>query len=74
MKTQNYPISEQLLPEVIQRNLEDLFHCAHTHDLRTTAPSSNEGSVGDIIPVLLSGTGYLYIKFPNIGWKRITAS
>lgn len=74
MKTQDFPISDKPSPEVIQRNLEDLFQFAHEHGIRTTAPSSTEGSVGDILPVLLGTTGYLYIKFPEIGWKRVTAS
>lgn len=74
MKTQDFPISDKPTPETIQRNLEDLFQFAHTHEIRTTAPSSTEGSVGDIVPVLLNGTGYLYIKFSTVGWKRVTAS
>jgi len=74
MKTQNFPISDRPTPETLQRNLEDLFIFAHTHDLRTTAPKDTDGSVGDIVPILLNGTGYLYIKFPTIGWKRVTAS
>jgi hypothetical protein len=74
MKTQSFPISDKPSPETLQRNLEDLFQFAHTHDIRTTAPSNTEGAIGDIVPVLLSGVGYVYIKFPDIGWKRIQAS
>jgi len=74
MKTQNFPIGNNFKAEVVQRNLEDLFDFSHTHDVRTTAPSDAEGSVGDIVPVILSGVGYLYVKFPSIGWKRATLS
>jgi hypothetical protein len=74
MKTQSFPVGSELKAEVVQRNLEDLFQDSHTHSVRTTAPSVNEGLVGDIIPVLLNNTPYVYIKYPSIGWKRILAS
>lgn len=73
-KTQNHPIGNEFKAEVVQRNFEDLFQFAHEHVLRTTAPSSSEGAVGDVVPVLLNGIGYLYVKFPSIGWKRIALS
>lgn len=73
-RTQNSPIGNEVKAEVVQRNLEDLFQFAHEHIVRTTAPASSEGAVGDVVPVLLSGTGYLYVKFPSIGWKRIALS
>lgn len=74
MKTQPFPIGDEFKAEVVQRNLEDLFEDAHIHNLKTTAPLVNEGSVGDIIPVELNGIGYLYVKYPTIGWKRIALS
>jgi hypothetical protein len=73
-KTQNFPIGNDFKAEVVQRNLEDLYEFAHSHTVRTTAPSSSEGSIGDVIPVELSGVGYLYVKFPTIGWKRVALS
>jgi hypothetical protein len=72
-KTQNFPISDKPTPEVIQRNLEDLYEFAHSHSVRTSVPTEKEGSVGDIIPVLLNGTDYLYVKLPA-GWKRTVLS
>jgi hypothetical protein len=70
-RTQNSPIGNEFKAEVVQRNLEDLFQFAHEHVVRTTAPSASEGAVGDVIPVVISGVGYLYVKFPSIGWKRV---
>jgi len=74
MKTQSFPIGDDFKAEVVQRNLEDLFEDAHAHTLRTTAPSANEGMVGDVIPVELNSIGYIYVKYPTIGWKRIALS
>jgi len=73
-ETQNYPIGNELKPEVIQRNLEDLFLFAHQHVVRDSAPNDSEGSPGDIFLVNLNGTGYLYAKFPTLGWKRVALS
>jgi hypothetical protein len=73
-KTQNFPIGNDFKAEVVQRNLEDLYDFAHSHEVRTTEPSANEGSIGDILPVVLSGVYYVYIKFPSVGWKRATLS
>jgi hypothetical protein len=73
-KTQDYPIGNNFKAEVVQRNLEDLFKYSHTHDVRTTVPTDRDGLVGDLVPVLLDGIGYLYIKFPSIGWKRVVLS
>jgi hypothetical protein len=73
-KTQNYPIANDFKAEVVQRNLEDLYEFAHSHDVRTSEPSASEGSIGDIVPVILNGVYYVYIKFPSIGWKRAILS
>jgi len=73
-KTQNFPIGNDFKAEVVQRNLEDLFLFSHSHDVRTTEPGINEGSIGDILPVILSGVYYVYIKFPSVGWKRAILS
>lgn len=59
---------------VLQSNLEQLFEAAHMHGLRTSAPSENEGTVGDILPVQIDSTYYLYAKFPTVGWKRVALS
>ncbi len=58
----------------IQRNFEDVFAVAHDHAVKTAAPSSQDGVVGDVVPVVISGSYYLYIKFPTVGWKRVSLS
>lgn len=73
-KIQRNPIGADLKPEVVQRNLNELFEYSHTHEIRETAPDINEGSVNDVIPVKISGSYYLYIKFPVVGWKRVLLS
>lgn len=73
-KTQNFPIGNDFKAEVVQRNLEDLYEYSHSHDVRTAAPSDSEGSIGDILPVVISGVYYVYIKFPSVGWKRAILS
>ena len=55
---------------IIQDNLAQLFQAGHRHSVRTTAPSSNEGNVGDIFLVEVSGTFSLYAKFSS-GWKSV---
>lgn len=63
------------MASVIQRNLSQLFTNAHTHDILTSAPTSNSGNIGDIELVSLNGTAYLYAKFPSpLNWKRIALS
>lgn len=64
--------SLQDFSQIVQQNFEDLFEQSHNHFVRTTAPSSSEGAVNDIIPVVLNNVPYLYIKYPDpIGWKRL---
>jgi hypothetical protein len=59
---------------IVQRNFEDVFQDLHTHDVRTSAPTSTEGSIGDILPVKISSTYYLYVKFDSSTWKRVALS
>jgi hypothetical protein len=82
-KSQEFPVSAPLAEDkaslndfaaTVQRNFEDLFTAAHTHDVKTAAPATNDGAVGDMVPVVISGVGYIYIKFPVLGWKRIALS
>ena len=58
---------------IVQDNFSQLFQSAHTHTVRTTAPDSNEGSVGDIFLVEVSGVFSIYAKFPS-GWKSVVVS
>lgn len=53
---------------VLQNNLLKLHEAAHLHGIRTSAPASSDGQIGDIILVDVSGTCSLYVKFPS-GWK-----
>jgi len=60
---------------VIQNSLSQLFQNAHIHQLLTSAPTTDEGNLGDIKLVNLSGVPYLYIKFPSpLNWKRVVLS
>jgi hypothetical protein len=59
---------------VLQRLLEDIFDDLHKHSSFTTAPTSEDGADRDIRLVELNGTGYIYVKFPTLGWKRIALS
>jgi hypothetical protein len=59
---------------VLQSNFDDLFQSSHNHALRNTAPSNNEGNVGDMVPVNIVGTYYLYIKTSSTAWKRVLLS
>lgn len=59
---------------ILQDNLRQLFQIAHRHSVRTTAPASNEGNVGDIFLVAtVAGTFHIYAKF-SAGWKSTTLS
>ena len=58
--------------EVINDNVQDLYEIAHQHLPRTTAPTDAEGSIGDVIGVVIDGTTFkLYYKFSS-GWKSVT--
>lgn len=71
MRTQSEPTGNDLRPEVVQKSFEQLFGFAHDHLVRTTAPTSREGTPGDMTPVNLSGTYYLYIKMTSTVWARV---
>jgi len=71
--TQVQPVGNNLTASVVQSNFQALFNDAHTHNVRTSAPSNNEGSVNDIIPVIIGTSFYLYIKFSS-GWKKVLLS
>jgi len=58
---------------ILQDNFAQLFQLAHRHTVRTTAPASNEGNVGDIFLVEVSGTFSIYTKFPS-GWKSVVVA
>ena len=57
---------------ITQDNFRQLFQIAHRHGVRTTAPSSNEGNVEDIILVETSTEKYIAVKFSS-GWFRTAA-
>ena len=53
----------------IQEGLEALFLDAHSHDIKTAAPASNEGEVGDIALVNDGTTRYIAVRFAD-GWYK----
>lgn len=59
---------------VVQSNLDDLHQLAHTHAIKNYAPSNTEGNIGDMVPVNIVGTHYLYVKVANTTWKRVLLS
>jgi len=71
MKTQSEPTGNEVRPEILQKSLDQLFGYAHEHLVKTTAPTSKDGIPGDIVPVNLSGTYYLYIKITSTVWARV---
>ena len=82
MKRQSEPLSPPLdndkdslsdYSSVAQRNLENLYEFAHTHDYKTSVPTSNEGNVGDVYLVEVNAVFSLYAKFPS-GWKSVVLS
>ena len=58
---------------VVQSNLADLFDVAHEHSLRTTVPTSSEGSVGDLVLVNTNSQWYIYAKVNTTTWLRTAA-
>ncbi len=58
----------------LQRNLEAIFEAAHDHRVRSTAPATSDGAVGDIVLVDDGTTGSLYVKFPTLGWLSVVLS
>lgn len=68
MKTQQFPIGSVPTTETLQRNLEELHSFAHTHDLKSVAPTARDGSVGDVWLYSNGTTFKIYVKFTE-GWK-----
>lgn len=81
-ETQSTPISTplptdenlQVYSATIQANLFDLFNYAHQHALLTAAPTSTQGTVGDIALVQLGTAYYIYAKVGKTLWKRVLLS
>lgn len=57
--------------EVVQRNLRSLFELAHTHTIRTTAPTTKELEAGVPVVVNLSGVYYLYVRVSDSQMARV---
>jgi len=57
---------------MLQKDFEVLFDFAHSHRIRTTAPTSREGLVGDIVLVDLGATKYIAVKYSG-GWFKTSA-
>jgi hypothetical protein len=60
---------------VIRRNLSTLFQAAHAHvgvqGILKTAPTANQGAVGDILLGVVSGSAYIYFKTDDTTWYRL---
>ena len=54
---------------ILQRNFEDIFQEAHSHDVITRDPQSNEGTIQDIKLVDDGTNKYLVVKY-NDGWYK----
>ena len=55
----------------LQQNFEEIFGIAHNHPVKTAAPASTDGTVGDSMGVVVGSTYKFYFKFPT-GWKSVT--
>lgn len=60
---------------IIQDNLRTLFQAGHTHvgssGVLTTAPTHSQGSIGDIVIAVVSGSAYIYFKTSTTQWYRL---
>lgn len=60
---------------IIQDNLRILFQFGHAHvgsnGVLTAAPSKNDGSIGDIVIAVVSGSAYIYFKTSSAQWYRL---
>lgn len=60
---------------ILQNNLRTLFQFGHAHvgtnGVLTSAPASNQGSIGDIVVAVVSGSAYLYFKTSTTQWYRL---
>lgn len=60
---------------IVQDNLSKLFQAAHFHvgsnGVLAAAPAKNEGSIGDIVIAVVSGSAYLYFKTSATQWYRL---
>lgn len=60
---------------VLKNILQQLFLNSHKHILtQTTAPTSSDGTLGDIYIITISGTDYLYCKTSAGVWKKVALS
>lgn len=71
-KTQPNPVGNSFNANVLQLNLEELFESAHDHIVRSTFPSSNEGSPRDIVLVDTGSAVHICIKTSR-GWFQTVA-
>lgn len=56
---------------IIQKCFEVLFQAAHVHTIVTSAPSVNDGNIGDIYLGDLTAGKKLYAKFSD-GWYEVS--
>ena len=54
---------------ILQRNFEDIFDDAHSHDVMTETPQANEGTLQDIKLVDDGTDKYLAVRY-NDGWYK----
>lgn len=71
-KTQNNPIGDDVLANILQLNLEELYESAHDHVVRTTFPAVNEGSPRDIVIVDTGSAVHICVKTSR-GWFKTIA-
>lgn len=60
---------------IMQDNLRALFQVGHAHvganGVLPAAPAKNEGSIGDIVIAVVSGSAYIYFKTSATQWYRL---
>lgn len=71
-KTQNNPVGDEVLANILQLNLEELYESAHDHVVRSTFPGANEGSPRDIVIVDTGSAVHICVKTSR-GWFQTAA-
>jgi hypothetical protein len=63
---------------ILQRLFKQLFQAAHTHvgknGILMTVPTASQGSIGDVVIGIVSGTAYIFFKVTDTDWYKISGT
>lgn len=71
-ETQKNPMGNDLNVSIVQQNFKDLFQFAHQHQVKSSLPTSTQGTSRDILIVDDGTNVYLCVKTTR-GWFRTAA-